>query len=132
MIKQYDIIRACEDRNMSCIYENLRKASKAQTLDEAIEIATTPEAPKPIDPDMAAYMAYNDAIRYAQKFASLAGEVGEGIGAEDIADAIDADIEKAHYDEEVRKFLAIAKENFKGARRWAEPEILSFPYDLER
>ena len=132
MINRHDIIKTCEERNISYIFRNLRDASKAETLEEAIVIASTPEKQKPVDPDMAAYMAYNDAIRYAQKFASLTGEVGEGIGAEDIADAIDAESEKAHYVAEVRKYLAIAEENFQGARRWARPEILVFPEYLRR
>lgn len=133
MIDRHEIMKYCIDNNIATYsFARLRKASKeANTIEEAISILTASEEKKPVDPDMQDYMAYNEAIRAAEYWAKLAGECGEGISAQDIADAINADRERAGYVAEVRKYLAIAESHYKGACRWARPEILTLPKYFE-
>lgn len=93
----------------------------------------TENSHKTVDPDMTDFIEYKSAIRSARYWASLRAEVAETASAEDIAYTTqEADEERAIYSAHVDECLTRAWKHFRGARRWAYPERIVFPYELSK
>lgn len=134
MINKADVQRILEERGVEYSFYNLKKACRqAATVEEAVAMMMAEKPQKAVDPDMADYDAYNVAIRSAHYWAGLRAEVAETASAEDLAyTAQEADEERATYSARVDECLTRAWKHFTGARRFAYPERIEFPYELSK
>lgn len=86
-----------------------------------------------VDPDMADYDVYNVAIRSAHYWANRRARVADTVASKTIIYPMSAaNHEQDYYSQRVDECLTIAWRHFTGARRYAYPERIEFPYELSK